>query len=124
MILYTCDICRRGIETNIRSRLFIKDKKIYTICLNCTDSIGRHMKDLIEFKHRHRCLIHRQNRGDNLTRYTCCLCKETVEDTPSQVENMDFFGKTKRYDICSWCSESMKDYIEDTIYWNEKYKQR
>ena len=127
MILYTCDMCRRGIETNGRSQLFIKDKKIYTVCLECTYPIGRHMKDLIEFKHKHRHLTELrrcQNRGNNLTHYTCRLCKETVEDTPSQIENMDFFGKTRRYDICSWCSESMKDYIEDTIYWNEKYKQR
>lgn len=119
MILYTCDICRRGIETNCRSRLFIKDKKIYTVCLGCTYSIGRHVKDLIGFKHRHRHLTELrrcQNR--------CCLCEETVEDIPSQIENMDFFGNTKKYNICSWCSESIKDYIEDTIYWNEKYKQR
>lgn len=112
MTLYTCDICRRNIETNCRSQFFIKDKKIYTVCLECTYPIARHMKDLIEFKRKHR--LHCQNRGDNI-HYTCCLCKETVEDTPSRIENIYSSEKTKRYDICSWCSESIEDYIEDTI---------
>lgn len=116
MTLYTCDICRRSM--NSRAQIFLEDKKIYTVCPECTYPIGRHMKDLIESKHKHRYLtelIHCQNRGDNLTHYTCCLCKETVEDTPSRIENIYSSEKTKRYDICSWCSESIKDYIEDTI---------